>query len=526
MMAKRVTYGQEARLRMLSGIALASRAAATTFGPRGRYVIVDRHYGPPLLRDGVGAVRAIELADPIADMGVGLVRQVAVQTADLAGDGTTSAVVLFHALAAHGIRAAAGGIDLVEICAGIRDAAEAALGRLAELAVPVAGGDHLEQLATVAANGDTEIGRLVRRGLEAAGDHGLLTIRAGRARETLISESRGYLLETRPHSEALAVDITNGLRELEDVLVLVVDGPVASFDALTPLAEEILPLHQPLLLIAESIAPDAVAGLIENKRGNILDAAAVRSTLSGERRSELLRDITVFTGAELVETARGVALESVTAASLGRLERAVFKAEETLLVGGGGDIGLIEERRLALQAERETAQSDYERDALGKRLAYLGGRLVTIEVGGGTELEAKERRDRIDTAAKAAKSALRHGFVAGGGLAHLAAADALRNLRRGSLGEDVGIDVMHRALQAPARQIFANAGIDFAAVVGRLDRHYPAGIDVSTGERCDLIARGIIDSAGVLATGLTVAAALAQLLLRSEATVSSVRPAS
>jgi chaperonin GroEL len=524
MSAKRVTYGQDARLRILSGIALASRAAATTFGPKGRYVIVDRHYGPPVLRDGVGAVRAIELADPIAEMGASLVRQVAVQTSDLVGDGTTTAVLLFHALTAGGIRAAAGGLDPVEIAAGIGEAVDAALRRLTELARPVRGGTHLEQLATVAANGDADIGGLVRRGLEAAGDEGLLTIRVGRARETLMSESSGYVLESRPHSEALAVASINGLRELEDVLVLVVDGPIASFEALTPLAEDILPLDQPLLIIADSIAPDALAGLVENKRSDTLDVAAIRTTVSGERRSELLRDIAAFTGAELVETARGIALERVTAADLGRLERAVFMAEETLLAGGGGGAARIAERRLALEAERAKVQSDYERTELGKRLAYLGGTLVTIDVGGGSELEAKERRDRIDIAAKSAKSALRHGFVAGGGLAFLAAAEALGALRCGSVGHGVGIEVMRRALEAPARQIFANAGLDFG-VMGRAGR-YPRGFDVTAGAHRDLVRAGIIDSAGVLDTALTVAAALAQLLLRSEVAVSSIRAAS
>jgi chaperonin GroEL len=504
---------------MLAGLETAARAVGVAMGPRGRYVVVERDYGPPVLRDGVGIVRVINLEDRHQQIGVHLARGVAVQCSDQVGDGTAAAVLLLHALVSEGMKAMAAGLDPVDFLKGMRSATAAALAHIDVLAQTDIDAKTMAQIATVAANGDAEIGTIVARAVEKAGDSGLLTVRVGNGVQTSITHATGYGFESKVVSDRLVVASRNGVRELEDVFVLVVDGEIATFEAITPLLESILSENQPLVIVAESIGALALAGLIENKRSAIIDCVAVRSTLSGDRRTDVLKDLALFTGGQLVGGGAGPILRNAGREVLGTAARAVFAQTSTLFVSGGGDSAAIEaeSRSLALAADR--AKPGYDQDHLRKRRARLVGTSVTIEIGGVTELEAKERRDRTDNSTRTVKAALAGGYVAGGGLVFLAAVPAARASCNGGVAYDAGIAAVCRALETPALRILANAGLEGRALVARLAGSYPRGIELCSGVETDLLAAGILDPAVVAKAALESAASAAEALIRTEVVI-------
>jgi chaperonin GroEL len=519
MAARDVRFGDEARSGALAGLALAARAAGVAMGPKGRYVAVTRDYGNPVLRDGVGVIRVIKLADRHQQLGVELARSVAVTCSDRVGDGTTAATLIFHRLVAEGLKATTAGLDPGAFARGLRAATAVALAHIDAIAVTEVDGEATRHVATIAANGDEALGTIVAEAVEIAGDDGILNIRAGSAVETVMTQATGYSLATKAVTDRLAVTRSAGVRELEDVLVLVVDGRIPAFDTITPLLEAIIADDQPLVIVAEDLGPLAIAGLVENKRGKVIDSAAVRSTLSGGRRSDVLEDLAAFTGASVLEGATGLKLDTAGRAVLGTAARVVFSDKETLFIGGGGEPALIEGRARQLAASVVATDPGHDQDHFRARLAHLVGTSVTVEVGGATTLEAKEKRDRIDNAVRAVKAALGGGTVAGGGVAFLAAAEAAAGTRSGEAAHDAGVAALCRALAAPALRILGNGGLDGRALVARLAGRYPVGVDLRTGAETDLIAAGILDPALVAKAALEAAASAAETLIRTEAVI-------
>jgi chaperonin GroEL len=515
----RVVAGNRARAGILEGIAIAARAVGVAMGPSGRYVMAERDWGPPILRDGVGIVRVITLKDRHRQMGIALARSVAVECSDLVGDGTATAVVLFHEMAEAGMKGVAAGLDANQFVAGLRAAIAAALSHLGSLAETDIGRSRMAQVATIAANGDAAIGAIVAEAIDIAGASGFVTVRVGNGTETRLTASEGYRFESRALSDRLPVALRNGVREFEDVFVLVVDGAIDSFEQITPLLETIIDDDQPLLIVAESFGPTVVAGLYENKRGAIIDTTGVRLTVSGDRRSDILSDLAAFTGGEMVGGAGGRTLQDVGREVLGTAARAVFTESETLLTGGGGDSEAIAARARMLAQTAENLTPGHDQQELLKRQAQLASASVTIEIGGSTEIEARERRDRTDNAARAVKAALAQGYVAGGGVALVAAAAAARAVRNGGLAHDAGVMAVSHALEAPTLRVLANAGHEGPSVLARMAGSYPRGVELASGREADLLAAGVLDATSVVTTALKVAASAAEVLIGTEVAI-------
>jgi chaperonin GroEL len=522
MSAKDVKFSGDARDRMLRGVDILANAVKVTLGPKGRNVVLDKPYGGPrITKDGVTVAKAIELPDRFENMGAQMVKEVAAQTSDLAGDGTTTATVLAQTIVREGAKAVAAGMNPMDLKRGIDMAVAAAVAEIKKHSKAVSTNAQIVQVGTISANGDREIGEMIAKAMDKVGKEGVITIEEAKSRETELEIVEGMQFDRGYLSGYFVTNAEKMLCELENPYILLFDKKISGLQVMLPLLEAVAKAGKPLLMVAEEFEGEALATLVVNKLRGSLKVAAVKAPGFGERRKAMLDDIAVLTGGQVVSDDLGIKLENVTLEMLGRAKKVQIDKDDTTIIDGGGAKKDIAARVAQLRAQVEEATSDYDKEKLQERLAKLAGGVAIIRVGGETEIEVKERKDRVDDAMHATRAAAEEGIVAGGGLALLYAGQALARLKPGNDDQRVGIDVVRRALQAPARQILANAGADGSIILGKLletgDVTY--GFDAQTGTYVDMIKAGIIDPTKVVRLALQGAASIAGLLITTEAMV-------
>ena len=521
MSAKEIKFGDEARAGFLRGADLLARAVRVTMGPKGRYAFLERDYGTRLTRDGVSVARMIELSDRFADMGAQLMRDMAVKTSDETGDGTTTATVLAHAIMREGVKAVAAGLNPMDLRRGIDGAVATVVVELQRQARKVSDIDEIAKLATVTSNDDAEIGCLVAEAMDEVGRDGIITVEMGNTLKTELTVVEGLQFDRGYVSPHLVTDATTMTCELEDPYILVSGQKLLTFDPLVALLEDVLETERSLLIIAEGIEDEALGALVVNKRQGGLDAAAVEGPSFGEHRQALLEDIAIATGARIISEDLGLKLENASLDMLGTAKRAIITATTTTLVEGGGGKKELSERCDRLRAQIVKTKSNTDEERLRERLAKLASRVAVIRVGGATELEAMERRDRFDNALRSSRAALEEGVLPGGGVALLRAARVLDKASCDTINQKAGNDIIRHALHEPLRQIVDNAGHVGSVVAAKLleRRDTTLGFDVRDGTYTDMIQAGIIDSAKVLRIALQNAASVGALLVTAEAMV-------
>jgi chaperonin GroEL len=522
MSAKDVKFSGDARDRMLRGVDILANAVKVTLGPKGRNVVLDKPYGGPrITKDGVTVAKAIELPDRFENMGAQMVKEVAAQTSDLAGDGTTTATVLAQTIVREGAKAVAAGMNPMDLKRGIDMAVAAAVAEIKKHSKAVSTNAQIVQVGTISANGDREIGEMIAKAMDKVGKEGVITIEEAKSRETELEIVEGMQFDRGYLSGYFVTNAEKMLCELENPYILLFDKKISGLQVMLPLLEAVAKAGKPLLMVAEEFEGEALATLVVNKLRGSLKVAAVKAPGFGERRKAMLDDIAVLTGGQVVSDDLGIKLESVTLDMLGRAKKVQIDKDDTTIIDGGGAKKDIAARVAQLRAQVEEATSDYDKEKLQERLAKLAGGVAIIRVGGETDIEVKERKDRVDDAMHATRAAAEEGIVAGGGLALLYAGQALGRLKPANDDQRVGIDVVRRALQAPARQILANAGADGSIILGKLletgDVTY--GFDAQTGTYVDMIKAGIIDPTKVVRLALQGAASIAGLLITTEAMV-------
>jgi chaperonin GroEL len=522
MAAREVRFGGDARARVLRGVDLLADAVKLTLGPKGRNVVMASAFGPPRIsKDGVSVAKEIELGDPFENMGAQMMREVATKTSELAGDGTTTAVVLAQAIAHEGVKAVAGGLDPMELKRGIDLAVAAAVADLARRSRKVATSEEIAQVATISANGERAIGDMVAKAMDKVGHEGVVTVEEGRSLESELEIVEGMRFDRGYVSPYFVTDAEAMECELEEPCILLHDKKLSGLPPLLPVLEAVVQSGRPLLIVAEDVEGELLAALVVNKLRGGLKVAAVKAPGFGDQRKAILEDIAILTGARVLAEELGTSLEKATLADLGSAERVTITRDDTTIVRGGGTHAKIEARCAQLRAQIDKATSDYDRERLRERLGKLATGVAIIRVGGATETEVKEKKDRIDDATHAAQAAGEEGIVAGGGVALLYATRALDGLGPASDDQRVGIGIVRRALQAPAREILRNAGVDGSPVIGRLldqaDPNY--GFDAQTGQYGDLLKAGIVDPTKVVRLALQHAASIGGLLITTEAMV-------
>jgi chaperonin GroEL len=522
MSAKDVKFSGDARDRMLRGVDILANAVKVTLGPKGRNVVLDKPYGGPrITKDGVTVAKAIELPDRFENMGAQMVKEVAAQTSDLAGDGTTTATVLAQTIVREGAKAVAAGMNPMDLKRGIDMAVAAAVAEIKKHSKAVSTNAQIVQVGTISANGDREIGEMIARAMDKVGKEGVITIEEAKSRETELEIVEGMQFDRGYLSGYFVTNAEKMLCELEDPYILLFDKKISGLQVMLPLLEAVAKANKPLLMVAEEFEGEALATLVVNKLRGSLKVAAVKAPGFGERRKAMLDDIAILTGGQVISDDLGIKLESVTLEMLGRAKKVQIDKDDTTIIDGSGAKKDIAARVAQLRAQVEEATSDYDKEKLQERLAKLAGGVAIIRVGGETDIEVKERKDRVDDAMHATRAAAEEGIVAGGGLALLYAGQALGRLKPGNDDQRVGIDVVRRALQAPARQILANAGADGSIILGKLletgDVTY--GFDAQSGTYVDMIKAGIIDPTKVVRLALQGAASIAGLLITTEAMV-------
>jgi chaperonin GroEL len=522
MTAKDVRFGADARDGMLRGVNLLADAVKVTLGPKGRNVILDKAYGAPrITKDGVTVAKEIELSDKFENMGAQLMREVASKTADLAGDGTTTAIVLAQALIKEGNKAVAAGMNPMDLRRGIDLAVAAAIADVRTRAKKVSTNDEIAQVGTISANGDAEIGRMLARAMEKVGNEGVITIEEAKTLESELEIVDGMQFDRGYLSPYFVTNAEKMIVELEDAYILLFDKKLSGLQTILPLLEAVAQSGRPLLIVAEDVEGETLATLVVNKLRGGLKVAAVKAPGFGDRRKAMMEDIAVVTGGQVVSDETGVKLENVTLDSLGTAKRIRLTKDDTTIVDGAGHKDAIEARTAQLRAQIEEATSDYDKEKLQERLAKLAGGVAIVKVGGITEVEVKERKDRIEDAMHATRAAVEEGIVAGGGVTLLYAARAISGLTSTNPDQKAGIDIVRRALQAPVRQIAENAGTDGSIVVGKLlesnDANY--GYDAQKNEYTDMVRAGIVDPVKVVRVALQDAASVAGLIVITEASV-------
>jgi chaperonin GroEL len=522
MPAKDVRLGADARDRMLKGVAMLANAVRITLGPKGRTVLLDAAYGAPrITKDGVAVAREIALADPFENMGAQLVRQVAGRANDEAGDGTTTATVLAHAIVREGMKAVAAGMNPMDLKRGVDKAAAVVVAELRAMSRPVGDSAEIARVGAISANGDADIGGRIAEAMARVGDEGVITVEAhnGVETETDVVEGmrfdRGYL---SPYFVAHAARMD---AELEDCVILLCEQRLTSNGAIRPLLEAVVEAGKPLLIVAEDVEGEALATLVVNKLRGGLKVAAVKAPGFGERRKAQMEDLAVLTGAQLVSADLGVKLENVTLAMLGAARKVVITKDDTTVIDGAGDKDAIASRIGQIRSQIEDADSDHDRETLRARLGRLVGGVAVIRVGGATEIEARERKDRVEDALNATRAAVLEGVVAGGGAALAHAGKALAGLKGANADQDAGVRIVLRAIQEPLRQIAQNAGFDGSLVAGKVIDNPDAGFgfDAQAGAYVDMLKAGVIDPTRVVRTALEAAASVAGLLITTEAMV-------
>ena len=522
MSAKDVRFGSDARARMLRGVDTLADAVKVTLGPRGRNVMIDRSFGAPrMTKDGVTVAKEIEISDKSQNIGAQLVREVASRTNDTAGDGTTTAIVLARSIVREGGRAVAAGLPPMELKRGIDKAVAAVVDELKTRSRSIATEAETAQVGTISANGEAEIGRMIAEAISMVGKEGVITVEEAKGVATDLKVVEGMQFDRGYASPYFVTDAEKMTVELADPYILLFEKRLSGLQALLPLLESVVKADAPLLIIAEEVEGEALATLVVNKLRGGLKVAAVKAPGFGDRRKATLEDIAVLTGAELVSEDFGIKLENVNLTMLGRAKRVLIEKETTTIVAGAGNPDAIKGRCSQIRVQIEDTTSDYDREKLQDRLAKLAGGVAVIRVGGASETEVKERKDRVDDALHATRAAVEEGIVPGGGVALARASLVLTHLRPDNEGQRLGIEIVRRAVQAPLRQIVENAGEDGAVIAGRVLEHvhYDHGFDAQAGEFKDLVASGIIDPTKVVRVALQNAASVAGLLITTEAMV-------
>ena len=522
MAAKEVRFNGDARDRMLRGVEVLANAVKVTLGPKGRNVVLAKSYGAPrITKDGVTVAKEIELSDRFENMGAQMVKEVATRTSDLAGDGTTTATVLAQAILREGAKAVAAGMNPMDLKRGIDMAVESVVNDIKKRSKKVSTNAEIAQVGTISANDDREIGEMIAKAMQKVGNEGVITVEEAKSLETELDIVEGMQFDRGYISPYFVTNAEKMLAELEDPYILLHEKKLPGVQAILPLLESVVQSGKPLLIIAEDIDGESLATLVVNKLRGGLKVAAVKAPGFGDRRKAMLEDIAILTGGQVISEDIGVKFENITLAMLGRAKKARIEKENTTIIGGAGKKADIQGRCTQLRAQIEETTSDYDKEKLQERLAKLAGGVAIIRVGGGSEIEVKERKDRVDDAMHATRAAVEEGVVAGGGVTLLYASKGLGRLNPENDDQKVGIDIVRRALQAPARQIFANAGADGSVIVGKLlekgDVTY--GYDAQTGSYVDMLKAGIIDPTKVVRLTLQSAASIAGLLITTEAMV-------
>jgi chaperonin GroEL len=522
MSAKEVKFGQDARERMLHGVDILANAVKVTLGPKGRNVVLDKSFGAPrITKDGVTVAKEIELEDKFENMGAQMVREVASKTSDTAGDGTTTATLLAQAIVKEGAKSVAAGSNPMDLKRGVDLAVGKVIAELKAKAKKVTSSEEIAQVGTISANGDQEIGRIIAEAMQKVGNDGVITVEEAKSFDTELEVVEGMQFDRGYISPYFITDADKMRVDLESPYILINEKKLSNLQSVLPLLEAVVQSGKPLLVIAEDVEGEALATLVVNKLRGGLKVAAVKAPGFGDRRKAMLQDIAVLTGGELISEDLGIKLENVTLDMLGRAKKVVITKDDTTIVDGAGKKTDIVARVAQIKQQIEDTTSDYDKEKLQERLAKLSGGVAVIKVGGVTEMEVKEKKDRVDDALNATRAAVEEGILPGGGVALLRSLKGLETLKAANDDQQVGINIVRRALQAPARQIAENAGEDGAVVVGKiLDKaDYAFGYNAQTGEYGNLVKQGVIDPAKVVRTALQDAASVAGLLITTEAMV-------
>ena len=522
MAAKDVRFGTDARGRMLNGIDMLSNAVKVTLGPKGRNVVIDKSYGAPrITKDGVTVAKEVELADKFENMGAQMVREVASKTNDVAGDGTTTAIVLAHAMVREGLKAVAAGMNPMDLKRGVDKAVIALVEELQKRSKKITTQAETAQVGTISANGETEIGTMIAKAMQKVGNEGVITVEEAKGIDTELDIVEGMQFDRGYMSPYFITNAEKMIAELEQPYILIHEKKLSGLQPLLPLLESIVQAGRPLLIIAEDVEGEALATLVVNKLRGGLKVAAVKAPGFGDRRKAMLEDIAILTGGTVISEDLGIKLETVTLDMLGKAKKVIIEKENTTIVEGAGKKADIQGRCGQIRAQIEETTSDYDREKLQERLAKLAGGVAVIRVGGATEVEVKDRKDRVDDAMHATRAAVEEGIVPGGGVALARASLVLAKLKADNDDQRFGIEIVRKAAMTPLRQIAENAGEDGAVISGKvLDRDdYNWGFDAQSGEFKDLVKAGIIDPTKVVRVALQHAASVAGLLVTTEAMI-------
>ena len=522
MAAKEVRFSQDARERMLRGIDILANAVKVTLGPKGRNVVLEKSWGAPRVsKDGVTVAKEIELADKFENMGAQMVREVATKQSSVAGDGTTTATVIAQAIVKEGVKAVAAGANPMDVKRGVDAAVEAIAADLSKHSRKVTKSDEIAQVGTISANGDNTIGAMISQAMDKVGKEGVITVEEAKSLETELDVVEGMEFDRGYLSPYFITNAEKMFAELEDAYLLIHEKKLSSLQSLLPVLEAIVQTGKPLLIIAEDIEGEALATLVVNKLRGGLKVAAVKAPGFGDRRKAMLEDIAILTAGTMIAEDLGIKLENVTLDMLGKAKRVRVEKENTTIINGAGEKKDIDGRIAQIKAQIEETTSDYDKEKLQERLAKLAGGVAVIRVGGATEVEVKEKKDRVEDALHATRAAVEEGILPGGGVPLLRAAKALEGIEHENDDQRTGVEIVRRAIQWPARYIVDNAGVDASIVVGKLIEHkdYSYGYDAQTGEYGDMFQLGIIDPTKVVRTALQDAASVAGLLITTEAMV-------
>jgi chaperonin GroEL len=522
MAAKDVRFSGDARERMLRGVDILANAVKVTLGPKGRNVVIDKSFGAPrITKDGVTVAKEIELADKFENMGAQMLREVASKTNDLAGDGTTTATVLAQSIVREGAKAVAAGLNPMDLKRGIDAAVEAVVEDVKKRSKKVSTSEEIAQVGSIAANGEKEIGDMIAKAMQKVGNEGVITVEEAKGLETELEVVEGMQFDRGYLSPYFITNAEKMITELENPYILLHEKKLSSLQAMLPVLEAVVQSGRPLLIISEDVEGEALATLVVNKLRGGLKVAAVKAPGFGDRRKAMLEDIAILTGGQVISEDLGIKLESVTLDMLGKAKKVVIEKENTTIVDGAGKKKEIEGRCNQIRSQIEETTSEYDKEKLAERLAKLAGGVAVIRVGGGSEVEVKERKDRVDDAMHATRAAVEEGIVAGGGVALLYSVRVLDKVKHSNNDQKVGIDIVRRAILTPARLIAENAGVDGAVISGKLleSKNTNWGYDAQTGEFVDMVKAGIIDPTKVVRCALQDAASVAGLLITTEAMI-------
>ena len=524
-MAKEVKFSVDARNRMLKGIDILTDAVKITLGPKGRNVVLDKSFGAPrITKDGVTVAKEIELQDKFENMGAQMIREVASRTSDEAGDGTTTATVLAQSIASEGAKAVAAGMNPMDIKRGIDVAIKVVVADLEKRSKPVKTSAEIAQVGTISANGEADIGNKIAEAMDRVGKEGVITVEESKGFDTELEVVEGMQFDRGYLSPYFVTNAEKMICEMEEPVILLHEAKLSNLQAMLPLLEKVVQTGKPLLIVAEDVEGESLATLVVNKLRGGLKVAAVKAPGFGDRRKAMLQDIAILTGGQVISEDLGIKLENVSMSMLGSAKRVSISKEESTLIDGAGKKKAIQDRCSQIRQQIEETTSDYDREKLQERLAKLAGGVAVIKVGGATEVEVKERKDRVDDALNSTRAAVEEGIVPGGGVALLYATKKLLAIKAENDDQKVGIDIVRRAVQAPIRQIVANAGEEGSVVVGKLleGRDQNRGFDAQTCRYADLVKSGIIDPTKVVRTALQDAASIAGLLITTEAMVAEL----